>query len=87
MEALLEDVGPGGDDLWDIVRGALFMQMTSVSFWKIVVGCTLAGVLAAGIWSATLPKRYVSTAVMRIGGGPASLDHLQAVQKAKLSRA
>jgi uncharacterized protein involved in exopolysaccharide biosynthesis len=66
MEALLEDVGPGGGDLWDIVRGALFMQMTSLSFWKILAGCTLAGVLAAGVWSAVLPKRYVSTAVIRI---------------------
>jgi hypothetical protein len=87
MDALLEDAGAGGGDLWDIVRGALFMQMTSLSFWKILAGCTLAGVLAAGVWSATLPKRYGSTAVMRIGGGPASLDHLQAVQQATLSRA
>jgi capsular polysaccharide biosynthesis protein len=60
--------------------------MTSLSFWKILAGCTLAGVLAAGIWSVTLPKRYVSTAVMRISGGPALLDHLQAVQQAALSR-
>jgi uncharacterized protein involved in exopolysaccharide biosynthesis len=74
MEALLEDVGPGWRDLWDIVRGAVFMQITSLSFWKILAGCTLAGVLAAGIWSATIPKRYVSTAVVRIGAGPAATD-------------
>src|ERR1035441_3775358 len=80
MDALLEDVGPGGGDLWDIVRGALFMQMTNLTFWKILAGCTLAGVLAAGIWSVTLPKRYVSTAVMRIGGALQALDRLQAVQ-------
>ena len=49
LEALLEDVGPGAGDLWDIARGALFMQMTSVSFWKIVAGCAVAGTLAAGI--------------------------------------
>jgi len=29
MEALLEDAGSGGGDLWDIVRGALNMQMTN----------------------------------------------------------
>jgi len=87
MDALLEDVGPGGGDLWDIMRGALFMQMTSVSFRKIVVGCTLAGVLAAGIWSATLPTRYVSTAVIRIGGAPLEAQiHLQRLQQATLSR-
>ena len=87
MDALLEDVGPGGGDLWDIVRGALFMQMTNLSFWKILAGCTLAGVLAAGIWSVTLPTRYVSTAVMRIGGALQALDRLQAVQLETLSRA
>ena len=74
MEALLEDARPRGGDLWDVLRGALFMQMTSLSFWKILSGCALAGVLAAGIWSAALPKRYVSTAVVRIGAGPAATD-------------
>src|ERR1035438_9844257 len=70
LDALLEDAGPGGGDLWDIVRGALFMRMTSLSFWKILAGCALAGVLAAGIWSVTVPERYVSTAVMRIDAAP-----------------
>jgi hypothetical protein len=98
MAALLEDVGPRGGDLWDIVRGALSMQMMSLSFWKILAGCALAGVLAAGIWSATLPERYVSTAVMRISLAPqaaagdtdvegnAALRHLQRLQQAALSR-
>lgn len=86
MEALLEDAGAGGGDVWDIVRGALFMRMTSLSFWKILAGCALAGVLAAGVWSAMLPNRYVSTAVMRIGGEPPALDRLQAVQLETLSR-
>src|ERR1039457_4211599 len=74
MEALLEDAGSGGGDLWDIVRGALFMQMTSLSFWKILAGCSLAGMLAAGTWAATRPNRYVSSAVMRVGAGPAATD-------------
>jgi capsular polysaccharide biosynthesis protein len=74
MEALLEDAGAGGGDLWDVLRGALFMQITSLSFWKILAGCTLAGVLAAGIWSATLPNRYVSTAVVRISAVPSATD-------------
>ena len=87
MEALLEDAGSGGGDLWDIVRGALFMRMTSLNFWHILAGCTLAGVLAAGIWTATLPARYVSTALMRIGGDQPSHDRLQAVELATLSRA
>jgi LPS O-antigen subunit length determinant protein (WzzB/FepE family) len=93
LEALLEDVGPRAGDLWDIARGALFMQMTSVSFWKIVAGCAVAGALAAGIVSATLPDRYVSTAVIRIKPAPQTaasgagvLRHLQEMQQATLSR-
>ena len=29
FEALLEDVGPSGGDLWNVVRGAMAMQMTT----------------------------------------------------------
>ena len=86
MEALLDDVAPGAGDLWDLVKGALFVRMTSLSFWKILAGCTVAGVLAAGIWSVTLPQRYVSTSVVRIGADPSSLDRLQVAQQAALSR-
>ena len=75
LEALLEDVGPGGRDLWDILRGALLMhmQMTGLSFWKILAGGALAGVLAAGIWSVKLPDRYVSTAVLRMSLAPSTV--------------
>jgi uncharacterized protein involved in exopolysaccharide biosynthesis len=87
LEALVEDVGPGAGDLWDIARGALFMQMTSISFWKIVAGCAVAGALAAGIVSATLPDRYVSTAVIRIAAAPREAQlQLMRLQQAALSR-
>src|ERR1017187_3114640 len=87
MEALLEDAGSGAGDLWDIVRGALFMQMTSLSFWKILAGCSLAGVLAAAIWSVALPERYVSTAVMRIDAAPGDARiQMMRLQQVALSR-
>jgi uncharacterized protein involved in exopolysaccharide biosynthesis len=87
LEALLEDVGPGAGDLWDITRGALSMQMTSVSFWKIVAGCAVAGTLAAGIISATLPNRYVSTAVIRVDATPREAQNrLIRLQQAAFSR-
>ena len=72
LEALLEDVGPGGRDLWDILRGALLMhmQMTGLSFWKILAGGALAGVLAAGIWSATLRTVMSPRPCMRISLAP-----------------
>jgi uncharacterized protein involved in exopolysaccharide biosynthesis len=99
MGALLEDVGPGAGDLWDIVRGAVSMQMTSLSFWKILAGFAVAGVLGAGIWSATLTDRYVSSAVLRISLAPqaaaggtdverkmAVMRHLQEMEQVTLSR-
>jgi hypothetical protein len=97
LEALLDDVGPGGRDLWDILRGALLMhlRMTGVGFWKILAACALAGVLAAGIWSAMLHDRYVSTAVMRLNVAPPSspadprwavMHHLLIMEQSVLSR-
>jgi uncharacterized protein involved in exopolysaccharide biosynthesis len=87
FEALLEDAGPGAGDLWDIARGALFMQMTSISFWKIVAGCAVGGALAAGIVATILPNRYVSTAVLRIDAAPREAQiQLMHLQQAALSR-
>jgi len=96
MEALLEDASSSAGDVWDIVRGALYMQMTTVNFWRILTACTLAGFLAAGIWSATRPSRYVSTAVMRIRPASPGADrveqqlavqqHMQKLQQNALSR-
>ena len=75
LEALLEDVGPGGRDLCDILRGALLMhvRITGLSFWKILASGALAGVLAAAIWSAKHPDRYVWTAVLRMSLAPSPL--------------
>jgi len=64
MALLVED--SGGGDLWDVVRGAMTMQMTSLSFWKVLMACSLAGALASGFWAASVPKRYVSTAVLNL---------------------
>ncbi len=66
LDVLMEDAAPRWTDLIDLLRGALMMQLTSLNFWKIAVGFTLAGTLAAGVWSLTLQDRYVSTAVLRM---------------------
>jgi hypothetical protein len=97
LEVLLEDVGPGGRDLWDILRGALLMhmRMTAVSFWKILAGGAIAGLLAAGAWSVTHRDRYVSTAVLRMSLAPPPspadpqwtlMHHLLEMQQIVLSR-
>jgi hypothetical protein len=97
LEALIDDVGPGGRDVWDILRGALLMhlRMTGLSFGKILAACALAGIVVAGIWSSTLRDRYVSTAVMRMNVAPVSspadprwavMHHLLIMEQAVLSR-
>jgi capsular polysaccharide biosynthesis protein len=86
FDALLEDVGPRGGDVWNIVRGALAMQLTTWNFWKILAACTVAGALIAGVWSLTMPDRYISTAVMRIDGDDGDMVRLRQLQEQVLSR-
>ena len=66
FQALLEDVRPAGRDVWDVLRGALIMQMTAWSLRKVMAMCGFAGLLVAGAIAYAMPANYVSTAVMRI---------------------
>lgn len=86
FEALLEDVGPSGGDLWNVVRGAMAMQMTTLNFGKLLAACAVAGAVLAGAWSLTLPDRYVSTAVIGIDGGEAGIRRLEQLQLKVLGR-
>jgi hypothetical protein len=98
FQALLEDVKPGGRDVWDVLRGGLMMHMTAWNFGRITAGCALAGVMVAGALAYFTPSEYVSTAVLRIaqanlqdGTSPADarnkmLEHLQRLQQQILSR-
>src|ERR1700722_8005266 len=67
--ALLDDVQPTWRTLFDVFGGALKMQMKIWSPWKIVAAFAVVGVLGAIAFSLTVPDRYVSTAVIRIGDG------------------
>jgi LPS O-antigen subunit length determinant protein (WzzB/FepE family) len=96
--ALLEDVKPGGRDVWDVLRGAFMMRMMAWNFGRITGLCALAGVIVAGALAYMKPAEYVSTAVLRIA--PAALPdgtepayarammagHLQRLQMEVLSR-
>ena len=86
FEALLEDVGPSGGDLWNVVRGAMAMQMTTWNFGKLLAACALAGAVLAGGWSLTLKDSYVSSAVMQLDGGEAGAQRLLKLQQSILSR-
>ena len=64
FNALLDDVPPTWKTFFDVLGGALKMQIKGWSPWKIVAACGLVGMLASGAFTLTIPKRYVSTAVI-----------------------
>lgn len=66
FDALLEDVGAGPREFVDVMRGAVKMQLTRGSDWKIVAAMAVAGAIAAAAVSFRVPERYVSAAVVRV---------------------
>ena len=80
MDALIEDIQPQWEDVFNVLLGALRMQMTTRNSLKILAAVGLAGALAAGVVAFRIPDRYVSTAVMRfIPAGPADSDRQRAL--------
>ena len=83
--ALLDDLRPTPHDLWDIFRGAIFMQLSTPSVYLKLGAITAAlGAIVAGGVSFALPQRYVSSAVMRIapaGAGANGPSHILATQR------
>jgi hypothetical protein len=74
FDALLEDRQASVRDVFDVLWGAMKMQMTTGSFWRIALACSFAGLLAAVAISFAMPVRYESQTVFTIAparGGPA----------------
>jgi capsular polysaccharide biosynthesis protein len=72
--ALLEDVPTSWNTLFDVLGGALKMQMKIWSSWKIVAGFAIAGLLFALGSALMIPNRYVSMAIIKTGDvGPEDL--------------
>jgi hypothetical protein len=93
LDALVEDIQPQWQDLFNVLLGALRMQMTTWNYLKIVAAVALAGALVAGVFAFRTQERYVSTAVMRFttagqldGGRQGALDRLVELQHTVLSR-
>ena len=93
LDALVEDIQPRWEDLFNVLLGALRMQMTMRNSLKVVAAAALAGALVAGMLAFRTQERYVSTAVMRIApAGQAdsdpqrTLDRLQQKANQLLSR-
>jgi len=81
--ALLEDVNPGWRELFDVLGGALKMQLTTgATYLKLGAAFALAGVLIATVASFVIPKAYVSTAVLRIS----DVDQLAKAEQNVLTR-
>ena len=64
FEALLEDVKPGWRELFNVIHGALAMQIKTLP--TIPVVCALAGALVGGIVAARTPEVYASSATIRL---------------------
>ena len=65
-EALLEEGTPRVRDVVDVFWGAFKMQMTSWSFVRIVLVCSVCGALAAVAVSFVAPKRYLSQTLILV---------------------
>jgi uncharacterized protein involved in exopolysaccharide biosynthesis len=64
--ALLEDSTPQWRDLFDILNGAIIMQLSQWSARNVTIAGGLAGLILAAALAFSLPNLYVSRAVMRI---------------------
>jgi hypothetical protein len=62
--ALLEDATPSARDAFDVFWGALKMQLTTWSFGRIMLACSVAGTLVAAAASFVGPVHYVSQTVL-----------------------
>ncbi len=66
LDALLEDVRPSARVAFDVFWGASRMQMTTWGLGRIVLACSLAGVLVATAITFAVPLRYKSQAVLTV---------------------
>ena len=66
VEGLLEETRPSVRDAFDILWGALKMQITTWSFRRIVLVCTAVGILAATAISFAVPVHYQSHVTLMV---------------------
>jgi hypothetical protein len=66
LEALLEDSGSRWRDAWDLLRGAMQMQISKWAFGAIVAGCGIAGLALSSVIVFAVPHQYQSTAILKV---------------------
>jgi hypothetical protein len=64
FEALIDNLEPGLRTLFDVVRGALTMQMRTLR--AVPIACALAGAIVGGFVATRTPAIYASSAIIRI---------------------
>ena len=67
FEALLEDSSPGWPGIFDLVKGAIKMQLSVPAFPKLALMLSVTGLLAGLAISFAVDPTYVSTATMTLG--------------------
>jgi hypothetical protein len=90
FEALLEDTSSGWPTIFDLLKGAIKMQLSLPTFPKLALMLSIAGILAGLAISFIVTPRYISRAGMAFeGSAPASnlLEFLTQCEKEVLSRA
>jgi uncharacterized protein involved in exopolysaccharide biosynthesis len=66
FDAMLDQVGIGWKDIFDILKGALTMRLTYWNFKSIALMFALTGAAIAAAIAFSIPSQYQSTSVMRI---------------------
>ena len=84
FKALLDDVSPTWRTFFNVLGGALKMQLKIWSPWKIIAAFALVGVLGSAVFTMTIPERYVSTAVIKTSGSEEEL--IASIQKVESRR-
>ena len=64
---MLEDAPPTWRTFFDVLGGAIKMQLKKGSAWKIVAGFALIGLVVAASVAWSIPNQYRSTAVIKLG--------------------
>jgi len=84
LEALIEDADPGWRDAWDLVLGAMEMQMATWSIAKTAAVVGLAGALIAAGLILRIPHQYVATGEVQVAAD--LKGRLPGLQREVLSR-